>query len=82
MDTPLGYFVAWFFQSAGIAAAATTTIVFYNFTFGSCWLFMVMAEEMTKELSALNTGVQANGNRAEWMACLCDLIQLHSDAKE
>lgn len=80
--TPLGYLVAWLSEFAGIWAIGGTVGTFFNLILGSCWVFIVMAEDIRKDLTTFNTDVEANSKRAHQLTCFCHLIQLYSDAKQ
>lgn len=47
------------------------------------WLFVVIAENITQDVSDFNAVVKdPNGNRVEMKKRLCDIVQVYSDAKE
>lgn len=86
--------MAWPVQFAGALAVALTGTIFLNFLFGSCWLFIDMAEDITKDLAAFSADVKSTEKRAELVERrrrrrrrqlverFCDIIQLYSDAKQ
>lgn len=82
--TPSGYLVAWIGQCAGVGTIITIPITFFNTVFGSKWLFMVIAEDITSDLTAFNNDVdkmQTISHRAESIQRFCTIIQLYTDAK-
>lgn len=57
--------------------------LFVNTVFGACWLFIHIAEDITKELSAFNNDIETSKeNRVELSKRFCDLIQVYSDANQ
>lgn len=80
--TPLGYFLAWFVQSAGLVMSILLLNKLPNKFFGPCWLSIVMADDNTKDLAAFNKDVEANANRLAWMKRFREIIQLYSEGKE
>lgn len=80
---PFGYMVAFLAQCEGCIALATVYLHFVNLIFGSCWLFIIMAKDITKDIAAFNVAAKAtNGNRMEISKRFCDMIQIHSDVKK
>lgn len=82
--TPLGYLIAWLIQSVACAIGAITTTVFFYLIFGSCWLFIYIAEDTTKDLAAFNSDITSNAwkKRPESMKSFCEIVQLYTDAKQ
>lgn len=83
--TPVGYFVVWISQCAGIVAAGTTATLFFDMIFGSCWLFIVIAQDITDDVIAFNKTVNAIENTeriAKLMEEFSDLITYYLDAKQ
>lgn len=81
----MGYSVAFVAQLAGALLAAIIYIQFTNLIFGSCWLFIFIAEDITEDVAAFNIASVArkpNGNRAKLTKRFCDLVQTYSDAKQ
>lgn len=86
----MGYLAAWFGESAGTAAIIFAIIPFFNYLFGSCYLFIFIADDITKDLRTFNTAVAAStetkssnaSNRAELINQFCAVIQFYADAKE
>lgn len=77
--------MAWFSQSAGAASITCANGQFLNLVFGSCWLFIVIAEDITQDVVEFNIVVgtsSANTNHTELMKRFCDMVQTHSDAKQ
>lgn len=80
--TPLTYAVAWSLQFAGGCGVFTIEMPFFGFYFGSCWLFVFIAGDITQDLVAFNKGELVNRNRVEKMTRFCDIIRIYSDAKQ
>lgn len=83
--TPFGYFVALLGQGAGSLFAAASVLQFLNLLFGSCWPFILIAVDITKDLEAFNNDVRTpseNLVNAKLTKCFCGLIQIYSDAKQ
>lgn len=82
--TPHGYLPAYLSQCVG-GASAVLGVQFLNFVFGSCWLFIFIAEDITKDLAAFNTITKtttSDENRAEVIKHFCDIVQNYTDAKQ
>lgn len=82
--TPSGYLMAWVGQCAGVGTIITIPITFFNTVFGSKWLFMVIAEDITNDLAAFNSDTVKKlneSNRAGSMTRFCAIIQLYTNAK-
>lgn len=76
--------MAWIGQCAGVGTIITIPITFFNTVFGSKWLFMVIAEDITSDLTAFNNDVDkmhTNSHRTESMERFHAIIQLYTDAK-
>lgn len=43
---------------------------------------MVMTEDITKDLLALNNEMKVNENHAEWTKRFCAIIQFYSDVQQ
>lgn len=83
--TPSGYLVASVAQLTGVMAQASFYLQFLSFAFGSCWLFIFIAKDITTDLTAFNTAVAAktsDGNSAELTKRFCDVVQIYTDAKQ
>lgn len=82
--TPFRYFVAWFGQFVGFSAFITAALPFFHSFFGSCWLLIVIAEDITNDMAALNNTdeILNDSNRVKLMKFFCKIIQDHSDAKQ
>lgn len=74
--------MAWFMEFAATISGATTGILFLNLTFGSSLLFMFIADDIKEDLVEFNKDVTANRNSGERTKRFCDIVQIHSDAKE
>lgn len=80
--TPFGYAAAWSLQFVGGCGVFTIEMPFFTFFFGSCWLFVFIADDITRDLVAFNKGEVVNKNRAEKVTRFCDIIRIYSDAKQ
>lgn len=80
--TPMGYFTSLFLQSIPVNAAYLTAIIFFDIFLGSCWLFVVMIEDIGMDLIAFNNDVKANANRDEWKKYFCDILKHYLDLKQ
>lgn len=74
--------MGWLIELQGLTMMASTGTVFLNLVLGSCWLFMLMAEDITNDSANFNRDLNGNENRADWMKNMRNLVQLHSDAKQ
>lgn len=82
-NTPIGYFVTWFSQALGCTVAALVAIPYFCFFVGSCWLFIFIAEDITKDLVDFNSSAKnPKTNRMKLLKQFNDVIQLYSDGKE
>lgn len=81
--TPSGYLMAWFAQCAGALTGGSIYTQFPNLVFGTCWLFIFIAEDITMEVDAFNVDVKRSlgRNRAKLTKRFCDMVQLYWDAK-
>lgn len=82
--TPSGYLMAWFAQCAGALTGGSIYTQFPNLVFGTCWLFIFIAEDITMEVDAFNVDVKRSlgRNRAKLTKRFCDMVQLYWDAKQ
>lgn len=91
--SPMGYLVAWLCESAGITIVITSIVPFFSYLFGSCWLFLFVADDITKDLTAFNIDVITTErafttrtldtlNCAELMNKFCATIRIYTHAKE
>lgn len=82
--TPIGYLVAWFAQWAGACPVACIFIQFLNFVFGSCWLFIFIAEDIGQDVDAFNSIAKtaSRENHAELTKRFRDIVQTYTDAKK
>lgn len=83
--TPIGYVVAWFWQSTASCSIHVALVPVLTLIAASSWFFATIADEMTQELAAFNNDVKASKGKdddAEIERRFCDIIQLYSDAKE
>lgn len=75
--------MAFFIQFADASSASSAYVQFLNLIFGSCWLFMFIAEDITKDVTSFNIATrQPDENRVELMKSFCDIVQIYTDAKK
>lgn len=83
--TPCGYLVAWFTQCAGCIVGVNIDIQFLNLVFGSCWLFIFIAEDITQDVIEFNLFVAeatSNEDRTECTKRFRGMVQVYTDAKQ
>lgn len=83
--TPFGYSLAWVAQSAGLASIMITVTLIIGIIFGSCWLFVAIAEDITNDMTAFNRIVETlkyKNDCAELIDRFCDVIQIYTEAKQ
>lgn len=81
--TPFGYCAAVAFQCAGAVTVFCTHARFLILIIVTAWLFIVFADDITRDMVAFNVSAQTtNENHAKLTRDFCDLIQIYSDAKE
>lgn len=83
--TPFGYLVALIGQCAAAGSMITVSFPFLNMIFGSCWIFIVIAGDITNDVAAFNDTVEilsSTSDRAESLERIRDIIQNCSDAKQ
>lgn len=73
--------MAWLAQSAGIASVDITVVSFFNILIGSNWLFIVIAKDITNDLTAFNGSVKLLSH-AELMERFLDILQVYLEAKQ
>lgn len=72
-------------QGAGTIAVASIDIQFLNLVFGSCWLFIFMADDITQDVVAFNIATMtttSHENRTDLTKRFCDMVHIYSDAKQ
>lgn len=80
---PFGYLMTSGIQFAATACILAVNVQFFCFFFGSCWLFISIANDITKELTDFNVVVKSSdGNHPKLTKRFCDLVQVYSDAKQ
>lgn len=89
--TPIGYLMAWFPGCAGVFIKFAIT-PFFNYLFGSSWLFWYIADDIITDLTAFNNDVfskkcaKANPSnsrkRVELITKFCATVQIYTDAKQ
>lgn len=87
MKTPFGYVLAWLAQLAGLAAMTQFSMGNFNIIFGSCWLFIVNAEDLTNDMTAFNNdtrlvNAKKSSDRSHLIKHICDIMQSYSNAKQ
>lgn len=83
--TPHGYLIAFTAQYAGALTEVSIYTQIVVLVFGTCYLFVIIAEDITKDLEAFNTAARTVGSanwKAEMMMRLCNLLQIYTDAKQ
>lgn len=82
--TPYGYLVAWLAQCAAGTTVGCSVTQFLNLVFGSCWLFIFIAEDIAQDVAAFNiiAATTPDKKSAELMKRFCDMVQIHLDAKQ
>lgn len=76
--------MVWLAQCVGFASVVVIIIPSLNIIFGSCWLFIVIAEDITNDLITFNIKIKKAprySDCAELVESLCVVIRLYSDAK-
>lgn len=89
--TPLGYLVAWIGEFVFTVAITKITVPFYAIIAESCWLFSLIAEDISADLATFNLLITLNSTgKAQkhkdrvctaLMALFCDVIQIYTNAK-
>lgn len=81
--------MAWLAQCVGLAGIFANAVILFGIIFGSNWLFIVIAEEITEDLTAFNENTvqtlkdKINAiDRVKLMERFLDIIKIHSDAKQ
>lgn len=83
--TPFGYFWYLAFYGFGMVCVVLTAMPTMCLLVGCCWLFSAFAKDITNDLYFLNMSLRPNSqrnDRLEFRRDFCQLVQLHSDAKE
>lgn len=81
--TPSGYLMAALLQCAGCVCVLALLMQFFNLLIGSCWLFVCIARDITKDWAKFNAAVRSTGgNDAKLTKRFCRLVQVYSDAKQ
>lgn len=86
--TPFGYLMKWLAECIGSSALTVTAIPSFNIAVGSCWLFMVIADDITNDMVEFNNAVKLLkvkckfSDRVELMERFRENIQNYSDAKQ
>lgn len=85
--TPLGYLVAWSGEFAGFEAGVIIAVPCFNIIFGSSWLFIIIADDITNGVAAFNNSVKILvkdklNERVQLMKRFCDITRNYSDTKQ
>lgn len=77
----------WLAQVGGCSAVIITEIPYFNFIFGSCWLFIHIAEDITKDMTVFNgtayTAKKLNkSEKVDLMKRFYMIIRCYSNAKQ
>lgn len=82
--SPAGYVVAFMAQCAAAIFIVFIYMQFLNLLFGSCWFFIFVAEDITRDVSAFNkyTRTKSTEERAKLTKRFFDITEIHSDAKK
>lgn len=81
--SPFGYLVASFCQYIGVITTANMLAHNLNLFIGSCWLFKFIANDIKNDLTAFNAAAKApDADPVVLTKRFCDLVQIHSDAKQ
>lgn len=81
--TPFGFLMAIFSQMFGALFIVVIAMQVMNLVYESCWFFVAIARDLTKELAEFNKDVRpSNGNREQMTKRFCKLAQTFSDAKQ
>lgn len=81
--TPCGYLLAWFVEYVGLTAIVVTSTPLYCIVFGSCFLLIVIAKDITQDTVAFNTAVKTINakDRTQLMKQFCKIVRNWEDAK-
>lgn len=76
--------MAWLGECAGVGSFIIVSIPFFNLVCGSCWIFIVIADDITSDVAGFNDTVEIldDSDRTESVKRIRDIIQNYSDAKE
>lgn len=80
--TPVGYLVAWIFQSIGFFYTLYQSPSWIGMYFGSCWLFVSFAKDIANDFPQLNATKAERRSYCELKGRFCRIVQFHSDMKE
>lgn len=82
--TPFGYLIAFIAEYAGALTGVCVYMQVLVLVFGTSYLFIIIAEDITQDLAALDIAAQSSdGNRdAKLMKYFCDLVEIYSDTKQ
>lgn len=86
--TPIGYLVAWVADTIGTVTVVMVATPFYMYLFGSCWLFISMADDIAMDVTAFNldlnteTETSSAKRRAELIGNFFAIVLIYAHAKE
>lgn len=82
--TPFGYLMSWLIEFTGTIIVGMIAIPCFNMIVGSCWLLIVIAKDITNDVTLFNNIVKKLEKcvRAETTESFFDIIQNYSDTKE
>lgn len=75
-------------QCTAYAGININDLLYFNFAFGSSWLFFVIAEDITNDVATFNNLVKTlkpknkDRDRVDLMNCFRDIIQNYTNAKQ
>lgn len=85
--------MVWFSEFVGVFVVGFEAIAFFSYLFGSCWLFVFIADDITNDLitfkthmipveNAIKTKRNKDEHRVQLMKRFCAIVQIYTDAKE
>lgn len=76
--------MAWLAQCGGTVITVIVAVAFLNFVFGSCWLFIVIADDITNDVGRFNDiiAIRDTDDRMELMERFRDIVEHYADAKQ
>lgn len=86
--TPFGYLVAWSGECAGVTAVTITVIPFFGMIFASNWLFIVIVEDMTGDVTTFNNIIKMRKDKdiasdhVELVERFSNIVQHNTDTKQ
>lgn len=79
--------MAWSGEFAGFEAGVIIAVPCFNIIFGSSWLFIIIAGDITNDVAAFNNSVKILvkaklNERVQLMKRFCDITRNYSDTKQ